>query len=96
MHRTETRFAEERENQITKANQEYCKSRENSYQVLQVTCAASERAMKSKVRMLLLALLLVLRTRNNTYSNKLVIFSGIALCYGDNYIFITTCVNKEF
>ena len=28
---------------------QYCKSRENLYQVLQVTCAASERAMKSKV-----------------------------------------------
>jgi len=31
-------------------------------------------------------LLLVLRTRNNTDGNKLVIFSGIALYYGDNYI----------
>ena len=30
----------------------YCKSRENPYQVLQVTCAASERAMKLKVRMI--------------------------------------------
>ena len=28
----------------------YCKSRENPYQVLQVTCDASEHAMKSKVR----------------------------------------------
>ena len=27
-------------------------ARENPYQVLQVTCAASERAMKSKVRMI--------------------------------------------
>ena len=32
-----------------------------------------------------LALLLVLRTRNNTDDNKLV-FSGIALYYGDTYI----------
>jgi len=31
-------------------------------------------------------LLLVLRTRNNTDGNKLVIFSGIASYYGDNYI----------
>ena len=31
---------------------QYCKSRENPYQVLQVTCAVSERAMKSKVRMI--------------------------------------------
>ena len=30
----------------------YCKSRENPYQVLQVTRAASERAMKSKVCMI--------------------------------------------
>ena len=33
--------------------------------------------------LLLLALLLRLRTRNNTDSNKRVIFSGIALYYGD-------------
>ena len=31
---------------------QYYKSHENPYQVLQVTCAASERAMKSKVRMI--------------------------------------------
>ena len=31
---------------------QYYKSRENPYQVLQVTCAVSERAMKSKVRMI--------------------------------------------
>ena len=36
--------------------------------------------------MLLLALLLVLRNRNDTDGNKLVIFSGIASYYGDNYI----------
>ena len=83
---------------------QYYKSHENPYQVLQVTHAASERPMKSKVRMkiiitivpsytgknithvLPLALLLVLCTRNNTDGNKLVIFSGIAWCYGDNYI----------
>ena len=84
---------------------QYCKSRENPYQVLQVTCAMSERAMKSEVRMikiiitivpsytrrnitrlLPLALLLVLHTRNNTDGNKLVIFSGVALYCGDNYI----------
>jgi len=28
----------------------------------------------------------MLRTRNNTDSNKVVIFSGIASYYGDNYI----------
>ena len=32
-----------------------------------------------------LALLLVLHTRNNADDNKLVIFSGIALYYGDTY-----------
>ena len=36
--------------------------------------------------MLPFALLLVLRTRNNTDGNKLVIFSGIAWYYGDTYI----------
>ena len=62
---------------------QYKKSRENLYQVLQVTRAVSERAIKSKVCMikctklyqkkyhllLPLALLLVLRTRNNTDGN---------------------------
>ena len=38
---------------------------------------------KNITRLLPLALLLVLRTRNNTDGNKLVIFSGIALYYGD-------------
>ena len=33
-----------------------------------------------------LAFLLVLCTRNNTDDNKLVIFSSIALYYGDTYI----------
>ena len=81
---------------------QYYKSRENPYPVLQVTRAASERAMssydkiiitivpsytgKNITRLLPLALLLVLRTRNNTDGNKLVIFSGIASYYGDNYI----------
>ena len=66
----------------------YYKSRENPYQVLQVTCSAFERAMKWKVciiitivpsytgkkitRLLLLPLLLVLHTRNNTDGDKLV------------------------
>ena len=36
------------------------------------------------MNLLLLALLLVLRTRNNTDGNKLVVFSGIASYYGDN------------
>ena len=87
--------------QFIKSRIFYYKSRENPYQVLQVTCAASEHAMKSYdkiiitivpsyTRLLPLALLLVLRTRNNTDGNKLVIFSGIALYYGDNYIIYST------
>ena len=38
------------------------------------------------VGLLPLALLLVLCTQNNTDGNKLVIFSGAALYYGDTYI----------
>ena len=34
-----------------------------------------------------LALLLMLHTCNNTEGNKLVIFSSIALYYGDTYIY---------
>ena len=37
-------------------------------------------------RLLLLALLVMLRTRNNTDSNKLMMFSSIAWYYGDTYI----------
>ena len=44
----------------------YYKSRENPYQVLQVTCAVSEHAMKSLYRKNITRLPLVLRTRNNT------------------------------
>ena len=71
-----------------------------SVSVLQVTCAASERAMSSYDKIIItivpsytrknihLALLLMLRTRNNTDGNKLVIFSGVALYYGDTYILL--------
>ena len=44
-------------------------------------------------RLLPLALLLVLRTRNNTDGNKLVIFSGIASYYGDNYLVYENIMN---
>ena len=54
----------------------YCKS---PYQVLQVTCAASERAMKSKVCMIKS----LSPYCNNTDGNNLMIFSGIAGYYGD-------------
>ena len=41
---------------------------------------------KNITHLLPLALLLVLCTCNNTDGNKLVIYSGIAFYYGDNYI----------
>ena len=85
--------------------QYYNKSHENPYQVLQVTWAASECAMKSRIlmikiiinivqtytkknitRLLPLALLLMLYTHNNTDGSKLVIFSSIALYYGETYM----------
>ena len=41
----------------------------------------------------------MLRTHNNTDGNKLVIFSSVALYYGDTYIVIVRClcsiVNNE-
>ena len=43
---------------------------------------------KNIMSLLLLALLLMLHTRNNTDGNKVVIFSGIALYYGDTYIIL--------
>ena len=41
---------------------------------------------KNITRLLPLALLAMLRTRNNTDGNKLVIFPRIVLYYGDTYI----------
>ena len=66
----------------------YYMSHKNLYQVLQVTCTASEHAMKLTVdisltpsyignnipQLLQLALLLMLDTPNNTHGNKVVIF----------------------
>ena len=62
-----------------------CNEIEGSYDKIIITIVPSYTG-KNITRLLLLALLLVLRTRNNTDGNKLVIFSGIALYYGDNYI----------
>ena len=97
--------------QFIKSHNFYYKSRENPYQVLQVTRGSvsvlqvthtasnvqwNQRFIiitivpsyteKNITRLLPLALLLMLHTRNNTDGNKLVIFSGIALYYGDTYI----------
>ena len=83
----------------------YYKSREDLYQVLQVTCPCLKiedlydktlpqyyQAIPEKniTHLLLLALLLMLHTCNNTDSNKLVIFSGIALYCGDIVTFLNT------
>ena len=62
-----------------------CNEIEGSYDKIIITIAPSYTG-KSITRLLPLALLLVLRTRNNTDGNKLVIFSGIASYCGDNYI----------
>ena len=58
---------------------------EGSYDKIIITIAPSYTG-NNFTRLLPLALLLVLRTRNNTDDNKLVIFSDIASYYGDNYI----------
>ena len=67
----------------------YCKSRALHLNVqrfkIVITIAPSYTG-KNITRLLPLALLLVLRTRNNTDGNKLVIFSGIASYYGDYYL----------
>ena len=70
----------------------YCKSRkeiEGSYDKIVITIVPSYTG-KIITCLLPLALLLVLRTRKNTDGNKLMIFSGIAWYYGDNYI-VTKC-----
>ena len=53
------------------------------YDKIIITIVPSYTGKKKITCLLPLALLLVLRTHNNTDSNKLVIFSSIALCYGD-------------
>ena len=62
-----------------------CNEIGGSYDKIIITIVPSYTG-KNTTRLLPLALLLVLRTRNNTDGNKLVTFSGIALYYGDNYI----------
>ena len=62
-----------------------CNEIEGSYDKIIITIVPSYTGTNI-TSLLPLALLLVLRTRNNTDGNKLVIFSGIALYYGDNYI----------
>ena len=50
-----------------------------------ITIYSTKLYRKNITRLLPLALSLVLRTHNNTDGNKLVIFSSIALYYGDTY-----------
>ena len=85
-------------------------SHDNPYQVLQVTFICNEiegsydkivitivqwYTGKNIPCLLLLALLLVRSTSNNTDGYKLVIFSGIALYYGDTSI-LTSCFRVQF
>jgi len=58
---------------------------DGSYDKMIITIAPSYTRINI-TRLLPLALLLMIRTRNNTAGNKLVIFCGIASHYGDNYI----------
>ena len=64
---------------------------EGTYEKIIITIVPSYTGKKKSTRLLPLALLLVLHTHNNSDSNKLVIFSGIALYYGDTYILSITC-----
>ena len=64
-----------------------CNEIKGSYDKIIITIVPSY-TRKNITRFLPLALLLVLHTRNNTDGNKLVIFSGIALYCGDNYIIL--------
>ena len=64
-----------------------CNEIEGSYDKIIITIVPSYTG-KNITHLLPLALLLVLHTRNNTDGNKLVIFSGIASYYGDNYMLL--------
>ena len=69
-----------------------CNEVEGSYDKIIITIVPSytRKNITTFVFLLPLALLLVLRICNNTDSNKLVIFSSIALYYGDTYNYIIT------
>ena len=62
-----------------------CNKIKGSYDNIIITIVQSYTG-KNITRLLPLALLLVLRIRNNTDGYKLVIFSSIAFYYGDTYI----------
>ena len=66
---------------------------EGSYDKIIITIVPSYTG-KNITRLLPLASLLVLCTRNSTDGNKLRIFSSIALYYGDTYI-VTYCTQSD-
>ena len=57
--------------------------------------APSYDGKKIFTRLLPSALLLVLHTYNNTDSNKFMIFSSIALYYGDTYTIQDNCYSPD-
>ena len=61
-----------------------CNEIEGSYDEIIIAIVTSYTEKKITRFVLPLIFLLVLRTRNNTDGNKLVIFSGVASHYGDN------------
>ena len=68
-----------------------CNEIKGSYDKIITTIVPSYTG-KNITHLLPLALLLMLHTRNNTDGYKLVIFSGIALYYGDTCIVSPTCI----
>ena len=71
-----------------------CNEIEGSYDKIIITIVPSCTG-KNITCLLPLALLLVLRTRNSTDGNKLVIFAGKALYYGDTYIVLVVIINTK-
>ena len=55
------------------------------------TCDEIKGFGKDITRLLPLALLLILHTRNDTDGNKVAIISGLALYYGDTYVLSYVC-----
>ena len=52
-------------------------------------------AIRKNITRLLLLALLLMHTHNNTDSNKLVIFSGTVLYYGNTYIICHPCLEVQ-
>jgi len=71
-----------------------CNEIKGLYDKIIITIAPSYTG-KNITSLLPSVLLLMLRTCNNTDGNKLVIFSGIASYYGDNYILYHTSNSRK-